>query len=159
MYCPTAPCYNQVLEIVNLRNSDLIGRKDESEIVHGLLLELVDDLKGGIVLVKGEPGVGKSHFLSCVLKPANRVQSCLFFRGRAIQELKNQLISLTLREEQFQVAQAEGFNAWGSIIIKLISMFREGILTPEKGEAWSITQTQLLRSAYTKVREWRASAC
>ena len=98
-------------------------------------------------------GVGEQgDELPCLeaLHPDERNRSCLFFHGRAIKELQNQTILLSLREQQFQMAQAEGFNAWGSIIIRLIRMFREGILTCEDGKAWNITQTNLLRKAYER---------
>lgn len=90
VFNPTEPRFIQLLEMSNLVNSKLVGRKDESTMIEGLLEELYDDLDGGLLIIKGQAGTGKSHLVHQLIKSNLRMKSLLVFHGRGVADKINQ---------------------------------------------------------------------
>ncbi|GMH59114.1 hypothetical protein TrRE_jg11235, partial [Triparma retinervis] len=150
VFCPTEPRYIQLLEMANLVNSTTVGRKEEQAIIMARLEALYDDLDGGIMLLKGQSGTGKTHLIHQIVKSNKRMQNLLVFKGKGTREAVNMNIRMSLAPQSFQCAQVEGLDSWVSIIIKLFTMFRDGCLEPEEGIAWKEAEYKMIKYAYTK---------
>ena len=150
VYCPVEPRYIQLLEMANLVNSTTVGRKEEQNIITTKLESLYDNLEGGLLLLKGQSGTGKTHLIHQIVKSNQRMQNLLVFKGNATRETINMNIRISLAPQSFQCAQVEGLDSWVQIIIKIFSIFREGCLEPEDGVAWKEQEYKMLKYAYTK---------
>eukprot|EP00520_Triparma_pacifica_P008840 CAMPEP_0118648764 /NCGR_PEP_ID=MMETSP0785-20121206/9336_1 /TAXON_ID=91992 /ORGANISM="Bolidomonas pacifica, Strain CCMP 1866" /LENGTH=1776 /DNA_ID=CAMNT_0006540991 /DNA_START=129 /DNA_END=5456 /DNA_ORIENTATION=+ len=150
VYCPTEPRYIQLLEMANLVNSATVGRKEEQDTIMAKLEALYDDLDGGILVIKGQPGVGKTHLIHQIVKSNQRMQNLLVFKGNGTRETINQNIRMSLAPQSFQCSQVEGLDSWVTVMIKLFTMFREGCLEPENGVAWKDEEYKMIKYAYTK---------
>jgi len=149
VYNPTEPRFIQLLEMANLVNSHLVGRKDESALIEGLLEELYDDLGGGLLIIKGQAGMGKSHLVHQLVKANKRMKSLLVFHGQGVREKINQNVRATLTPLDFQCAQAEGLDSWDNVLIKLVTMFRDGCLEPLNGQAHKKDVYEQIKYAFT----------
>lgn len=150
VYSPTEPRYIQLLEMQGLRGGTMIGRKLEQERITGRLEELYDNLEGGLLIIKGQSGTGKTHLVSKLVKTSDRMQNLLVFKGKGTREHINMTVRMSLAPQTFQCAQVEGLDAWASIFIKIFCMFRDGCLVPENGTAWKEDEFDMIKYAYTK---------
>jgi len=150
VYCPIEPRYIQLLEMANLVNTTTVGRREEQDLIHQKLESFYDDLEGGILLIKGQSGTGKTHLVQHIIKSNKRMQNLLVFKGKGGKEPVNLNIRMSLSPQSFQCAQVEGLDAWTTIIIKLFTMFRDGCLEPENGVAWKDEDYKMIKYAYTK---------
>ena len=149
IFCPTEPRYNQLLEMHNLLNSKLIGRKEEEEIITCKLEELYNDIGGGLVVVKGPPGVGKTHLVRHLVKTTDKLSTLVVFHACASANLNVLQTRASLAPRSFQFCQASGFNAWPQVIIKAFTIFREGVIEPSGGKVGKDADITMLRHAFT----------
>ena len=149
IFCPVEPRYEQLLEIANLLHTDLIGRTEEQDVIKTKLEELCLDLPGGLVLIKGVPGVGKSKIVQHLVRPNPRLSQLIVFQGNASLNMNLQQTRVSLAARSFQYCQAEGFNAWPQIIIKALVVFRGGIIEQSMGKVLPAADLALVKQAFT----------
>ena len=93
IYCPIEPRYIKLLEMVNLVNSATIGRKEEMDFISSKFEATYDNLEGGLLVVKGQSGSGKTYLLQKVLKTNKRLKKLLVFNGKGT----NDKMSMSLK--------------------------------------------------------------